>query len=289
MGDVINVDKDGNPLFTNDKDIHVTRNKTVNINLNENKEVIFRNPKSPPKRTEIKNPLTPEHRKQIKDTIDELVRISNVIAKKSINHAAAYTKLYEQGLQGEVNHISQIEEEEFEQCLSYLKQQIRILESYDKHGVIRGVTSEWRNNRIKAIHARCKELKVADERRKNYMAERFKKDSLIGFTDDEIDEFYRYVMSRNPKFECSSKMIEDKFSQRQTVVARLSGMFEAEAKAKGKVFNPMKLPFEFQYVLERLNELDSKLFDFGDSTIKGFWAKQKILKCGPGKKSGDWA
>lgn len=283
MKETIHVDKNGKPVNP-DKIIKKQTVDTIQKQTVENVGVIkFARQKKEPKRKEVNNPITPKHRKQIAEMIDEWVRISNVIAKKSITPPAARNKLYAQGLQGKVNSIEQVEDEEFGQCVSYIKQQIRIVESYDKRGVIRGLTSEWRNDRIKAIHAKCKSLGVSDEKRKAYMMDRFGKNSLLDLTDDELSEFYTYVMS-NPTFSYSRAKVQTAYHKKEIALIEFIGVLEAEATAKGESFDKMQLVISKSDILKRLAKRAPREFSITETTFNTFWAKQQICSCKSGPK-----
>ncbi|MGT2509747.1 hypothetical protein [Cupriavidus basilensis] len=53
----------------------------------------------------------------------------------------------------------------------------------------------WRDRRIKAIHARCKELDC-DRWRVNYMREGLRQGVVIDLSSEEIGKLYRAVMDR---------------------------------------------------------------------------------------------
>ena len=241
--------------------------------------------KDPPRRTDIKIPLTKEQRKYLNDLMTELVTTSN-LAKKPISYQKAWTLLYDNGLDGAVNHIEQIEQNEFEQCISYIQQRIRALESTGNKRVIRR-KSDYRNSRISAMHARCKELCVPDEIRKDYQLSRFKKRSMKDFTDDELDEYYNYVMHGTPKFTLPRTQTQSIQQDRENALRVHVGFMEANAKDKGQIFNPHRLNYSKLDMFETLKQRDKTLFgDMSEEQFNKFWSKQQICKLKPGKPLG---
>ena len=267
-----------NTVFVKSEKTYVRSKKT---------EVI--NEKEPPKRTDVKNPLTKEHRKELRELINDWVTTSN-LAKKPLDYGKAYTKLYSDGLQGEVNGIEQIEESEFEHCRKYIKERIRILETIGNQRIIRR-KSDWRNDRIKAIHARCKELGVSDEARKAYQLERFGKASLADLTDDELQEMYNYVMMGTPKFTSSRAQVKNIQQARENALRVLVGFLEADYKSKNKSFDPGKLAVPKRKMFELLKQREPDLFrgengDMSDDEFNKFWSKQQLCKLKSGKPLG---
>lgn len=246
--------------------------------------------KEPPNRTDVKTPLTNEHREELRNLVNDWVTTSN-LAKKPLNHAKAYTKLYADGLNGEVNGIEQIEESEFEQCRRYLQQRIKILETVGDSRVIRR-KSEWRRDRIGKIHSICKTLGVSDETRKAYQLARYGKDSLADFTDDELEDFYRYVIHGTPKFKMPRAQAKTIQQDRENALRVLIGVLEANAKEKEQIFNPFKLTITKDEMRELLIRRNRDLFIGDDGNeisidqFNDFWKAQKICKCKSGRRLG---
>lgn len=248
-------------------------------------KVTVSTPKQPPKRTDVKNPLTKEHRKEIRDLITEWVTTSN-LAKKPIDHKKAYSLLYNDGLENEVNGIEQIEESEFEQCKHYIKQRIMTLESVGAGRVMRR-KSDWQTKRIKAIHARCGELGISEEQRKAYQLARFGKNSLVDFTDDELSEFYSYVMNGNPKFIMPKEQAKSIQQDRENALRVLLGFLEAKAKAQRQAFNPQRLNLTKPDIHKLLEQQNPDLFcNMSEEQFSKFWSKQQVCKLKPGRQLG---
>lgn len=55
--------------------------------------------------------------------------------------------------------------------------------------------ADWRNRRIKAIHARCKEIDITDWRIA-HMKKKFGKESMLDLPDDDLEALYRTVMNK---------------------------------------------------------------------------------------------
>lgn len=241
--------------------------------------------KEPPKRTDVKTPLTKEHREELRKLVNDWVTTSN-LAKKPLDYGKAYTKLYADGLNGEVNGIDQIEESEFEQCRRYIQQRIKILETVGDGRVIRR-KSEWRRDRIGKIHVVCKTLGVSDETRKAYQLARYGKDSLADFTNDDLEDFYGYVIRGTPKFTTPRVQVQSIQQDRENALRVLIGVMEANAKAKGQIFNPQRLPYSKRDMLDLLKQREPALFArMSEDPFNKFWSKQSVCKLKPGKPLG---
>lgn len=262
-----------------------TKSEKAYVSTNE---VKISNPKPPPKRIEVNNPLTKQQRTELQDWITEWVTTSN-LAKKPISYGAARTRLYEDGLQGEVNGVEQIDQSELPTCISYIKQRIRILETVgNKRVMIR--KGDYRNGRISAIHARCKELGVSDEIRKAYQLYKYEKISMKDFPDDELDHYYSYVMHGTPKFFIPKKAVQSVQQDRENALLVLLGVLEGEAIEKGQQFNRLALSQSKEEMLAMLEQRDPALFNEVElGTFEEFWKKQKHCKCRKGPKIGQSA
>lgn len=129
MGDVISL-KTGKP-FVAEKVIKKQTVKIVKTQTIENlgTQKIVR--KKIPKRTTVNNPLTEEHRDELNYLVKHWASTSKQAKNKKhhIDFPQAWGNLYSFCLKNEVNGIEQIEESEYLQCVSYLNQKIRIVES----------------------------------------------------------------------------------------------------------------------------------------------------------------
>jgi hypothetical protein len=235
-------------------------------------------------RTEIKTPLTKEQRKYLNDLMTELVTTSN-LAKKPIAYEKAWISLYDNGLDGAVNGIGQIEQSELEQCVSYIQQRIRALETIGNKRVMRR-KSGYRNSRIAAIHSRTKELGISDKQRKDYQLHRFNKCSTKDFTDDEIEDYYNYVMRGNPKFNIPKKATQSIQQIREKSLAGLLDDLEAKAFINGQQFYRMKLTHSKEEIFAMLKQRDPALFEDLDGQFDDFWKNQKLCARISGRKPG---
>lgn len=245
--------------------------------------------KEPPKRTDVKTPLTNEHRKELIELVNSWVATSN-LAKKPISYPKAYSLIYQDALRGEVNGINQIEESEFEICRKYIQQRIRILETVGNQRVMRRKL-DWRRTRISAIHARLSELikqgKVTEQRRKEYQLDRYEKESVADFSDDELEDYRIYLMQKNPKFTIPLEKIKAIQQDRENALRVLIGVMEANAKAKGQIFTPQRLNCPKSDMMEMLKQREPALFSgMSEDQFNKFWTKQSVCKLKPGKPLG---
>lgn len=188
--------------------------------------------------------------------------------------------------------MDQIEDAEFEECKTYLHQQISIARKRMPKGVVID-DPQWRNHIVGAIQKRCKELGVPDEIRKKYQLDRFGKESLSlseddkkTFTANELIQMHTYVMSKNPTFifkPTAQKVQQD----RENALRRWLDMLEKNDKANGLSFNLMNLPYPKRKIMAALQEIEPKLFDdMSNDQFGTFWRNQKICKLKSGKPLG---
>jgi len=246
--------------------------------------------KEPPIRTEVKEPLTEQHRKEIRELITEWVNTS-LLAKKTLNHGTAYSRLYEDGLERKVNGIEQIEETEFETCRAFIRQRIRIIEAGDYDGLTRK-KSDWATTRIKAIQSACRTNGISDEKRKAYMLVRWNVDSLLLMSDDQLEECRRYAVSKPPpKWEIPKVEIIGTQPQREKALSLWLDEQEAKAKAKGEPFDRQDVIFPGgkSAALAELARTNRTLFATDDGqpmdmdTFGKFLGKAKLCKFHSGK------
>lgn len=253
----------------------------------QTKELKIVKEKQQPKREAVKSPLIKEHREELKALVTDWVTTSN-LAKKPLNYGKAYIKLYAEGLNGEVNGIEQIEESEFELCRRYLQQRIKILETVGDSRVIRK-KSEWRRDRIGKIHSICKKLDISDETRKAYQLERYGKESLADFTDDDLADFYGYVRHGTPKFTMPRAQSNTLQQDRENALRVYIGVLEENAKAgEGSgYFNRQYLPFTRNMIFDALIDREPLLFKrMSEDQFYKFWSKQRVCKLKPGRTLG---
>ncbi|AJY40769.1 hypothetical protein I6G56_14990 [Burkholderia humptydooensis] len=127
-------------------------------------------------------------KRQLLDLRDDIVKASEVKKKPKTPQSVMY------GLNKHmnVNTYHEILAESFEKALKYMQKQ---------RAMLVGMASapkklaDWRNRRIAAIHARCKERELETWRR-TYMQRTFGKGSMIDLGDDELERLYRAVMGK---------------------------------------------------------------------------------------------
>lgn len=253
-------------------------------------KVIVTVPKEPPRRTDIKNPLTVEQKDALKELLTEWITTSN-LAKKPINFGTAWKKLFEQGLSGAVSALAQIEQDEFDTCLRYIKQQIMIIESTSKTGLTR-YKSDWRKKHIGKIQANCKKQGITDEKRKAFMLARWDKNSLTLLTDDELRECYQYAHGKNPSWTPPQRELLGTQQQREKSLGLLLDELEAQAKAVNSVFDRNNITLGKGMVLSMLSQRDRTLFcdnegnPIAETTFNRFLTNAKMCKFKAGRKIG---
>lgn len=248
--------------------------------------------KEPPRRTEVKEPLTKEQREEIRKLVTEWVTTSNLVGKPLKNSfGTAYSRLYEECLNAEVNALTQIEQGEFEQCYAYLKQRIRATESNDSNGIIQR-KSNFRTERIRTIQTKCGQQGVSDDKRRAYMQFRWGNDSLTLLSDDELEECYRYaVSSPPPTWNIPKVEIPGMQALREKAFSRWLDEKEAEARARGEDFNRQDIQIKGgkQAAIADLAKRDRTLFadDDGqpidDGAFNKFLTKAKLGKFHAGR------
>ncbi|HRD49788.1 MAG: hypothetical protein JNK95_04905 [Candidatus Competibacter sp.] len=115
------------------------------------------------------------------------------------------------------------------------------------------------------------------------MMDRFGKNSLLDLTDDELSEFYTYVMS-NPTFSYSLAKVQTIYQKRESALIEFIGVLEAEATAKGESFDKMQLVISKSDILKRLAKRAPREFSITETTFNTFWAKQQVCSCKSGPK-----
>jgi hypothetical protein len=263
---------------------------TENLNVNSKRTNVKTNhlkvtkEKEPPKRTTVKQPLTDAQRAKLKEKITDWITTSNV-AKKPMQYSQAWGKLYNDidALGGAVNGITQIEQDEFPLCIEYINQKIAIIMSNKS---VRNKYSGNRKKYISSIQARCKELGVSDETRKAYMLAKYGKDSLAEsaanpFTNDELYDFYQYVMG-NPKFSPPKIEMAGTHELREKALARFIDGYAADMAGRGIEIDrqALRYPGGKKAIFEALQQQEPTLFD-ADMTLSAFdkfWLKQRVCK-----------
>lgn len=132
--------------------------------------------------------LDAAQKRRILDLRDQIVGVSRVLEGQQVTPAAVMRRL---NAHMNVNSYAEIQADLFDRAENYLVRWRARLEGMP------GATKSpgWRDRRVQAIHARCKELQC-DRWRLNYMRKVFGKVSMIDLSNDEIDKLYRAVMDR---------------------------------------------------------------------------------------------
>lgn len=119
---------------------------------------------------------------------DQIVGVSRAVEGQQVTAATIMRKL---NAHMKVNSYSEIAGEDFAKAESYLVRWRARLDGMP--GANR--SAGWRDRRIRAIHARCKEL-GCDQWRINYMRKAWGKESLIDLPDEHLEKIYLAVMRR---------------------------------------------------------------------------------------------
>lgn len=132
--------------------------------------------------------LDASQKRRLLDLRDQIVGVSRVVDGHKVSPATVMRRL---NAHMNVNSYAEIPADLFDRAESYLVRWRARLEGMP------GATKSpgWRDRRIQAIHARCKELHC-DRWRLNYMRKVFGKVSMIDLSNDEVGKLYRAVMDR---------------------------------------------------------------------------------------------
>ncbi|SOZ12046.1 DNA-binding protein [Cupriavidus taiwanensis] len=135
--------------------------------------------------------LDAAQKRRLLELRDQIVGVSRVLEGHQVSPATVMRRL---NAHMNVNSYAEIPAELFDRAENYLVRWRGRLEGMP------GATKSpgWRDRRIQAIHARCKELNC-DRWRLNYMRKVFAKTSLIDLSNEEIGKLYRAVMDRKPE------------------------------------------------------------------------------------------
>ncbi len=134
--------------------------------------------------------LDAPQKRRLLDLRDQIVGVARVLDEHHVTPAMVMRKL---NGHMNVNSYAEISADLFDRAETYLVRWRARLEGMP------GATKSpgWRDRRIQAIHARCKELRC-DRWRLNYMRKVFGKVSMIDLSNDEVGKLYRAVMDRKP-------------------------------------------------------------------------------------------
>lgn len=132
--------------------------------------------------------LDAAQKRRLLELRDQIVGVSKVLDGQQVTPATVMRRL---NAHMNVNSYAEIPSALFDRAENYLVRWRGRLEGMP------GATKSpgWRDRRIQAIHARCKELNC-DRWRLNYMRKVFGKTSLIDLSNDEVGKLYRAVMDR---------------------------------------------------------------------------------------------
>lgn len=236
----------------------------------------------PPKRIEVRNPLTNEHRKELRGLITEWVN-SALLAGKTINHRAAYGKLFKEHLNGDVAHIKEIEEDEFSGCKAWIVQQTRIAENSNRTKARKN--PRYANTLKNTIFAICKHLCISEDRRHEFQLARYKKKSLTEFSFSELEDFVQYCRGDNPTFVHKERINANEQQTREKALSLWLDSLEAEARASGATFDRFRLGMNKLEIFERLQAREPTLFGaIAFPTFETFWSKRTKGLCGEARR-----
>lgn len=238
--------------------------------------------------------ITKEHRDEINYLVNEFVDLYMIINKSATQKSARqmiYPQLKRQAQS--VGNYANIELKYFPECdfeiaKHYVQLRIRILRNNES---VWKESKNWRNDRLNAIHARCKNMEISDERRKIYQLARFGKESLRDFTNQELQQMFVYTFSENPSFNPdfirnksneSSDNREPETDKKQIQRERVLSDWLNELQANDPTTDINNLPYTQEDMLKEL-QAKSDLFDLATTSFATFWKTQKLCKLKPKK------
>ena len=145
---------------------------------------------------------------------------------------------------------------------------------------------------ITSIQTRIKELikngNTTEEARKAYQLDKYGHESIADFDDEQLECYYRYVRSANPKFTIRVKVDPTIQNMRESALSTLLDDMESHAKANGQVFFRRKITaYSKEGMLYMLEQRHPDLFKgLSASQFDAFWKKQKLCKIISGVKPG---
>lgn len=160
----------------------VTGNVTINTTAEKQPRPIIKSEPPP-------DSITLEQRAVIRAKIDEWVETHNQIKQRELTHQAAWRMLNRHMRTPGYTYIKSID---FDKAKSYIQRQIAMLNRMPSASQ---KNDQWRNQRLQAIHAKCRE-KGWDEWRKKHMMKKFGVDSMIMLSNDDLGKLYSTVMAK---------------------------------------------------------------------------------------------
>ncbi len=131
--------------------------------------------------------LDAHQKRRLLDLRDQIAAASRYVDAQPVTPGGVMRRLNQHM---RVNSYAEIPGDTFDRAETYLVRWRARLEGMP--GATR--SPGWRDRRIKAIHARSRELN-AEGRRFAYMRKRFGKTSLMDMSNEEVDQLYRAVMA----------------------------------------------------------------------------------------------
>lgn len=226
---------------------------------------------APPKRTSVTYPLNTEQRAELNELINDWVTTSNLV-KRPLHHGRAFSRLFNECLQGQVAHLNEIEASEFADCRNWIKQQIRIAENSNLKQARR--KPDHTKRQIQTIQVRCKVLGVPDEVRKQYQRDRWGHESLTEFSDSELEAFRQYVQQDNPSFRHKERINPRDQELRDKALEILMDELEAVARQAQQPFDRHALRYTKTEIHDMLKARDRSLFSISEATFEDFWKKR---------------
>lgn len=175
----------------------VTGSNNVQLigDVHGNVTIITAQPPQEKTRTRVKHEpappdaLSPAQKHALSELLNNWVDLNNNLKKKQISPQLAWTSLNKEMDVQTYSHIKSID---FEQAKSFLNKKIAMLNGMKS---ARTKSNDWRNTRYRAIHARVRQN--GWETWKNlHLMKTFQTDSLTMLDDDQLEKFYRTVMSK---------------------------------------------------------------------------------------------
>lgn len=132
--------------------------------------------------------ITAAQKAEINKLFDQLYGVRGAV-RKSRAQMGALRKAFNNYMN--VNKYDEILEEDFPRAIGWLRRQIAIVNSMPSAPK---QSATWRNDRIRAVSARCKQFPDGEARMRAYMKKQFGKASRTDLSDGEMERLYRHVM-----------------------------------------------------------------------------------------------
>ncbi len=133
--------------------------------------------------------LTAHQKGELRDRVTDWVQLHGQIKQRPLSWGSAWNKV---NRHVGVNSYHEIPQEHFDAAVRFIQVEMGKLNSMPS---AKKKSPEWRNKRIAAIHARCKQKDLVSWRIK-HMEKKFGRTSMIELDDTELEQLYRAVFAK---------------------------------------------------------------------------------------------